>query len=195
MTAIAGLMVLLAAVAAVTFGVFDKPEEPIEASPAYVETLGAEEEAAEAGDGVNMGSEPAGEEITGQDVTVEIRELPEEEQERVTEQREAEQTAQEAAQQPVENNENTEQPTTQPEQKPQVTAINGTAGTADFNGSPARAFNDVSELNGLKPIKPFETVMINGTPYGWTGSEWGDATGNLTVGGGGVYKGFQAHRC
>ena len=55
-----------------------------------------------------------------------------------------------------------------------------------FNGSPVRAFNSVSELNGLQPIKAFETVMVGNTPYGWDGMEWFDATANMTVGGGSI---------
>ena len=62
----------------------------------------------------------------------------------------------------------------------------GTAGTATINNSPVRAFNDVSELNGLQPIKPFEHVMVGNVPYAWDGYEWFDATATMTVGGGSI---------
>ena len=182
------LMVLVIVVGILAIlGVFDKPKEPVVVNPpsAPMEALRTEEdETTGAEDGANLGSEPAGEEVTAQNVTVEIKDLPKEEQERVTEQREAEQTAQEAAQQPpVENNENTEEPTPQPEPQPKVTSTSGTAGTAEINGSTVRAFNDVSELVGLKPVKPFEDIMVGGVNYGWTGTAWEDMSATLTVGG------------
>ena len=73
----------------------------------------------------------------------------------------------------------------EPQSPPTTPGVpSGTAGTAMINNSPVRAFNDVSELNGLQPIKPFEDVMVGGVPYGWDGYEWFDATALMTVGGG-----------
>lgn len=63
----------------------------------------------------------------------------------------------------------TQQPAEQTEQKPQPQQSSG--GTAMYNGRPVRSVSSVSELGTAK--KPFETVMVNGVPYRWTGSEWG----------------------
>ena len=62
-------------------------------------------------------------------------------------------------------------------QEPQQTS-GGSSGTAIVNGRSVRAFNSVSDLNGVSPQKPFETVSVNGVPYKWTGSKWADASQN-----------------
>lgn len=46
------------------------------------------------------------------------------------------------------------------------------SGTAEFNGSTIRAFPEGTNVNTIKPAKPFEDVYIGDTVWGWTGSEW-----------------------
>ena len=182
MWAIIVALVVVVVIVAVATAVSSKPTEEAEISPpdAPTEVVAseAETESTTAEDGVNMGS------ITGSDQGNEdMSKLPKEEQDRIKAQHEAEQQAK-TEETPTE----TQQPETPPQQEPttppQSSGPSGTAGTAMFNGSPARAFNSVSELNGLQPIKAFETVMINGVPYGWTGVSWEDMSATLTVGGG-----------
>ena len=188
MWAIIVALIVVVAIIAVATGVFSKPPEEVEISPpdapADVVASETETEHTTAEDNVNMGSLPG----SGQG-NEDMSKLPKEEQDRIKAQHEAEQVkAQEQTQEPTTPPEET-QPTTPPAQEPstppsQPSGPSGTAGTAMFNGSPARAFNSVSELNGLQPIKAFETVMINGVPYGWTGVAWEDMSATLTVGGG-----------
>ena len=82
----------------------------------------------------------------------------------------------------------TEPPKTEPPKEETPPASGGSTGgsssggssggTATVNGRSVRAFNSVSDLNGLTPQKPFETVSVNGVPYKWTGSMWADASQN-----------------
>ena len=187
MWAIIVALVVVVAIVAVATAVSSKPTEEAEISPpdAPTEVVAseAETESTTAEDGVNMGS------ITGSDQGNEdMSKLPKEEQDRIKAQHEAEQAkAQEQTQETTttpEETQSTTPPAQEPTTPPQPSGPSGTAGTAMFNGSPARAFNSVSELNGLQPIKAFETVMINGVPYGWTGVSWEDMSATLTVGGG-----------
>ena len=178
-------LVVVVAIVAVATAVSSKPTEEAEISPpdAPTEVIAseAETESTTAEDGVNMGS------ITGSDQGNEdMSKLPKEEQDRIKAQHEAEQAkTQETTTTPDET-----QPSTPPQQEPttppQSSGPSGTAGTATINGSTVRAFNDVSELNGLQPIKAFESVMVGGVPYKWDGVEWYNATANMTVGGGSI---------
>ena len=190
MWAIIVALIVVVAIVAVATGVFSKPPADDEGTPpdAPTEVVASETETepTTAEDDVNMGSLPG----SGQG-NEDMSKLPKEEQDRIKAQHEAEQAkAQEQTQETTTPPEET-QPTTPPAQEPttppQSSGPSGTAGTAMFNGSPARAFNSVSELNGLQPIKAFETVMVNGVPYGWTGVSWEDMSDTLTVGGGGLY--------
>lgn len=70
------------------------------------------------------------------------------------------------AQQPVDQQSAAQESEHKPEPQPQQTS-----GAAMYNGHPVRAVNSVSELGS--PQKPFETVMVNGEPYMWNGSNWG----------------------
>lgn len=181
MWAIIVALVVVVAIVAVATAVSSKPTEEAEISPpdASTEVIAseAETESTTAEDGVNMGS------ITGSDQGNEdMSKLPKEEQDRIKAQHEAEQ---------AKAQEQTQEPTTPPAQEPstppsQPSGPSGTAGTATHNGSTVRAFNSVSDLNGLKPIEVFETVMVNGVPYGWTGDSWEDMSATLTVGGGSI---------
>ena len=56
--------------------------------------------------------------------------------------------------------------------QPQQTS-GGSSGTATLNGHSVRVVNSIS---GLSPQKPFETVMCNGVPYSWDGSQWYNAS-------------------
>lgn len=188
MWAIIVALVVVVAIIAVATGVFSKPPADDEGTPPDAPTEVVREEKEDepdvegtgVEDDVNMGS------ITGSGQGNEdMSKLPKEEQDRIKAQHEAEQAKTQETTTPPEET----QPATPPAQEPstppsQPSGPSGTAGTATFNNSPVRAFNSVSELNGLQPIKPFETVMVNGVPYRWTGSEWGDASATTTVGGG-----------
>ena len=185
MWAIIVALVVVVAIIAVVTGVFSKPPAddegtPPDAPPEVVREEKEDEpdvEGTGVEDDVNMGS------ITGSGQGNEdMSKLPKEEQDRIKAQHEAEQ---------AKAQEQTQEPTTPPAQEPstppsQPSGPSGTAGTATHNGSTVRAFNSVSDLNGLKPIEVFETVMVNGVPYGWTGDSWEDMSATLTVGGGSI---------
>ena len=188
MWAIIVALVVVVAIVAVATAVSSKPTEEAEISPpdAPTEVVAseAETEPTTAEDGVNMGS-ITGSGTGGGNLVPDPSKLPKEEQDRIKAQHEAEQAK--AEETPTE----TQQPTTPPAQEPstppsQPSGPSGTAGTATHNGSTVRAFNSVSDLNGLKPIEVFETVMVNGVPYGWTGDSWEDMSATLTVGGGSI---------
>ena len=195
MWAIIVALIVVVAIVAVATGVFSsKPPEEAEISPPDappdVAASETETELTTAEDDANIGSLP-GSGTGGGNLVPDPSKIPQEEKERIEAQHQAEQAkTQEQTQEPTTPPEET-QPTTPPAQEPstppsQPSGPSGTAGTAMFNGSPVRAFNSVSELNGLQPIKTFETVMIGGTPYRWDGMEWYDATANMTVGGGSI---------
>ena len=188
MWAIIVALIVVVAIVAVATGVFSKPPADDEGTPpdAPIDVVASETETEHttAEDNVNMGSLPG----SGQG-NEDMSKLPQEEQDRIKAQHEAEQAkAQEQTQETTTPPEET-QPTTPPAQEPSTppsrpSGPSGTAGTAMHNGSTVRAFNSVSDLNGLQPIKAFECVMVNGVPYKWDGSEWFDASANEVVGGG-----------
>lgn len=182
MWAIIVALIVVVAIVAVATGVFSKPPADDEGTPPDAPTEVVREEKEDepdvegtgVEDDVNMGS------ITGSGQGNEdMSKLPKEEQDRIKAQHEAEQ---------AKTQEQTQETTTTPAQGPSTPSTpsgpSGTAGTAMHNGSTVRAFNSVSDLNGLKPIKPFETVMVGNTPYDWDGSAWFNATDLTTVGGG-----------